>query len=222
MPHQHDSPPAGAAPSAAIGSTPQSAGQDATRGTMAGRSSAARDLHRRHLRQRRAAVRGAADVHQDGAAAASAARRGVVGGDGVLPDRAARRLRLCPSAHALRAGTHIGRHPSGGDDRRRALRCRCSIASRLGPAAGSPARRSGCSGCSRSRSACRSSRSPPTARCCRPGSRAPITRPRRTRISSMPPAMSEASSRCSPIRSWSSRSCGSAIRPGSGRSASCC
>ncbi len=37
MPHQHDSPPARAAPSAVIGSTPQSAGE-ATRGTMAGRS----------------------------------------------------------------------------------------------------------------------------------------------------------------------------------------
>ena len=40
-----------------------------------------------------------------------------------------------------------------------------------------PARRSGCSACSRPRSGCRSSRSPPTARCCRPGSRAPATRP---------------------------------------------
>ena len=34
---------------------------------------------------------------------------------------------------------------------------------------------SGCSACSRSRSDCRSSRSPPTIRCCRPGSSAPGT-----------------------------------------------
>ena len=47
----------------------------------------------------------------------------------------------------------------------------------LGPPAGRSARRSGCSACSRSRSGCRSSRSPPTRRCCRPGSRAPIIRP---------------------------------------------
>ena len=89
------------------------------------------------------------------------------------------------------------RHPSRGDGRRPASRCRCTIASGLGPAAARSARRSGCSACSRSRSGCRSSRSPPTARCCRPGSRAPITRRRRTRIFSMPPAMSEASWRCS-------------------------
>ena len=48
---------------------------------------------------------------------------------------------------------------------------------------------------------CRSSRSPPMGRCCRPGSCAPIIRPRRTRIFSMRRAMSEASSRSSPIRS---------------------
>ena len=48
----------------------------------------------------RAVVRGAADVHQDGAAAARRLAAGVVGGDGVLPGRAARRLCLCASADA--------------------------------------------------------------------------------------------------------------------------
>ena len=52
-------------------------------------------LHRRDLRQRAAAVLGAAAVHQDGAAAARRLAGGVVGGDGVLPVAAARRLRLC-------------------------------------------------------------------------------------------------------------------------------
>ena len=53
----------------------------------------------------------------------------------------------------------------------------------------------------RPRSACRFLRSPPTVRCCRPGSRAQITLPPKTRTSSMPPAMLEASSRSCPIRS---------------------
>ena len=52
-------------------------------------------LHRRDLRQRAAAVLGAAAVHQDGAAAARRLAGGVVGGDGVLPVAAARRLCLC-------------------------------------------------------------------------------------------------------------------------------
>ena len=45
-----------------------------------------------------------------------------------------------------------------------------SIARRLGRAADVRAMHSGCWACSRSRSGCRSSRSPPTIRCCRPGS----------------------------------------------------
>ena len=64
--------------------------------------------------------------------------------------------------------------------------------------------RSGCSACSRSRSGCRSSRSPPTIRCCRPGSCAPAIPTAPTRISSMPPPISAVSWRCCPIRCcWS-------------------
>ena len=68
-----------------------------------------------HLPERRAAVRGAADVHQDGAAAARRRARRVVGGDGVLPGRAARRLRLRASADALRARPPLGDDPSRRD-----------------------------------------------------------------------------------------------------------
>ena len=52
-------------------------------------------LYRGDLRQRAAAVLGAAAVHQDGAAAARRLAGGMVGGDGVFPVAAARRLRLC-------------------------------------------------------------------------------------------------------------------------------
>ena len=67
-------------------------------------------LHRCDLRQRAAAVLGAAIVHQDGAAAAGRLAGGVVGGDGVLPVAAARRLCLCafsdaaPQPHDSRGG----------------------------------------------------------------------------------------------------------------------
>ena len=67
-------------------------------------------LHRRDLRQCAAAVFGAAIVHQDGAAAARRLAGGVVGGDGVLPVAAARRLCLCafsdagPQPHDSRGG----------------------------------------------------------------------------------------------------------------------
>src|SRR6266852_5887893 len=52
-------------------------------------------LHRRDLCQRAVVVFRAASVYQDGAAAARRIAGGVVGGDGVLPVAAARRLRLC-------------------------------------------------------------------------------------------------------------------------------
>ena len=63
--------------------------------------------------------------------------------------------------------------PARGDGRRllHVAACRSPAAGAVRPRS---ARRSGCSACSRCRSACRSSRSPPTLRCCRPGSRAPI------------------------------------------------
>ena len=95
----------------------------------------ARNVHGGHLRQRRAAVRGAADVHQDGAAAARRRAVGVVGGDGVLPGRAARGLRLRALAHALRAGARVDRRPSRGDGRRR-VRAAAVDRDRLGAPAG--------------------------------------------------------------------------------------
>jgi hypothetical protein len=59
-------------------------------------------------------------------------------------------------------------------------------------------------GCLRCRSGCRSSRSPPTIRCCRPGSSAPATPTVPTRTSSTRPRISAASWRCCPIRCcWS-------------------
>ena len=62
-------------------------------------------LHGSDLRQRVAAVLGAAAVHKNGAAAARRLAGGVVGGDGVLPVAAARRLCLCalPDAAARTA-----------------------------------------------------------------------------------------------------------------------
>ena len=76
--------------------------------------------------------------------------------------------------------------------------CRCR--SRAPGASRRPrATRSGCSACSPSRSACRSLRSPPTIRCCRPGSCAPAIPPVPIPISSTPPRTSAASSRCSLI-----------------------
>ena len=70
-------------------------------------------LHRRDLRQRAAAVLGAAPVHQDGAAAARRLAGGVVGGDGVLPVAAARRLRLCAFPDADPQSHRSGRGASG-------------------------------------------------------------------------------------------------------------
>src|SRR5262249_39251790 len=60
--------------------------------------------------ERRVAVRGTADVHQDGAATTRRLATGVVGGDGVLSGDAARRLRLCPCAHAPGAATRFDPH----------------------------------------------------------------------------------------------------------------
>ena len=116
-----------------------------------------------------AAVRSAA-VHQDGVAAARRLARGVVGGDGVLPV-AARRLCLCASCRSAAARS-----------RSRSISRYLVIAlpdlaavdrGGLGRAA-DLAMASGCSACLRSRSGCRSSRSPPTIRCCKlPSSFAP-------------------------------------------------
>ena len=95
----------------------------------------ARNVHGGHLRQRRAAVHGAADVHQDGAAAPGRRAVGVVGGDRVLPGRVAGGLCLRPLAHALRAGPRVDPHPSRGDGRRH-LRAAAVDRHRLGAAAG--------------------------------------------------------------------------------------
>src|ERR1700736_4566030 len=57
-------------------------------------------LYVSHLCQRAAAVLGATPVHQDGAAAAWRLAGGVVGGDGVFPVAAARRLCLCALSDA--------------------------------------------------------------------------------------------------------------------------
>ena len=152
-------------------------------------------LCRRDFPLRRAAVRRAADVHQDGAAAARRHAVGVVGRDGVLPGRAARRLRLRARADELFARQALDHRPSRRDGGRVLF---LPLVDRhvVGPPAGRRRpRRSGCSACSRCRSACRSSRSRPTARCCRPGSRAPIIRPPPIRTSSMRRAISAASSR---------------------------
>ena len=97
---------------------------------------AARDVYRRHHPQCRAAVHGAADVYQDGAAPFWRRAVGVVGGYRVLPDCAARGLRLRPRAHALRGPSRIGRDPSSSDDRR-CIRAATVDPHRLGPPAGS-------------------------------------------------------------------------------------
>ena len=70
-------------------------------------------LHRRDLRQCAAAVFGAAAVHQDGAAAARRLAGGVVGGDGVLPVAAARRLCLCAFSDAAPQPRDSRGDPSG-------------------------------------------------------------------------------------------------------------
>src|SRR6516164_6043852 len=97
---------------------------------------AARDIYRRHHPQRRVAVHGAADVYQDGAAPFWRRAVGVVGGHRVLPDRAARGLRLRPLAHALRGPSRVGRDPSS-SDARRCTRAATVDPHRLGPPAGS-------------------------------------------------------------------------------------
>ena len=58
----------------------------------------------------------------------------MVGGDGVLPGRAARRLRLRACAHQVRAGTPLGHHPSRGDGDRVLLAAAVDRV-RLGPSA---------------------------------------------------------------------------------------
>jgi len=70
-------------------------------------------LHRRDLRQCVAAVFGAAAVHQNGAAAARWLAGGVVGGDGVLPVAAARRLCLCAFSDAASQSRDPGGDPPG-------------------------------------------------------------------------------------------------------------
>ena len=171
-----------------------------------------------HLPERRAVVRGAADVHQDGAAAAR--RRAGVWSVAMVFFQAAL-LAGYGYAHLLT------RYAPG---RRSVIiqlgvmvvACFCCRSRSRAAGAGRPrsARRSGCSACSRSRSGCRSSRSPPTRRCCRPGSRAPIIRRRTIPISSMPRATSAASWRCCPIRSLIEPFIRLTTRPGCGRSAS--
>ena len=160
-------------------------------------------LHGSDLRQRVAAVLGAAAVHQNGAAAARRFAGGVVGGDGVLPVAAARRLCLCALPDAAEEPHVAGGDPSGAAGGRAAdaaaVDCRRDGASRR-----PRAMRSGCSACSRSRSGCRFSRWRPTIRCCRPGSCAPAIPTVPIPIFSMPPRISAASWRCCPIRCcWS-------------------
>src|SRR6185312_5290134 len=70
-------------------------------------------LYRGDLRQRSAAVFGAALVHQDGAAAARRLAGGVVGGDGVFPVAVARRLRLRAFPDAGQKSRRSGRGASG-------------------------------------------------------------------------------------------------------------
>ena len=83
--------------------------------------------------------------------------------------------------------------------------------------------RCGWSACSWCRSGCRSSRSRPTIRCCRPGSCVPAIRTARIPTSSTPPRMSAAFSRCCPTRSCWNRCCRCAPRPSCGPPAiGCC
>ena len=63
-------------------------------------------------------VLGAAVVRQDGAPAPRRLAAGVVGGHGVLPGRAARRLCLCASPDQSPAGPRVGHRPCGAHDRR--------------------------------------------------------------------------------------------------------
>ncbi len=133
-----------------------------------------RRLHRRDLHQRAAAVRGAAAVHQAGAAAARRLAGGVVGGDGVLPVAIARRLSLRALPDAVENAAHAPVVIHLALLAVAALALPLSIAS-AGASRRQAATRSGCSACSPPRSACRSSRSPRTTRCCRHGSSAPAT-----------------------------------------------
>ena len=89
-------------------------------------------LRRGHLRERGAAVRRAAAVRQDGAAAARRHAGGLVGGDGVLPGDAAGRLCLCPSADARSCRAAFRRRAYRGDGGRDASRCRSAIAAGWG------------------------------------------------------------------------------------------
>ena len=146
-----------------------------------------------------------ADVCQDGAAEARRRAGGVVGRDGVLPDRVAGRLCLRPSVAPRAAATLGGGVPS------RAARLdappRCRSRSRPdGPRRRRKGPRSGCSGCLPSRSACRSSRCRRTRRCCRTGSRRAGTGRRVTLTCSMRHPTSVRSPHCSPIPSSSNRS----------------
>src|SRR6266702_4906645 len=81
---------------------------------------AADGLYGRDLRQCAAAVFGAAAVHQNGAAAARRLAGGVVGGDGVLPVAAARRLCLRALSDATPQPHDSGGGASGAADRRAA------------------------------------------------------------------------------------------------------
>jgi len=85
------------------------------RGFIRFAKTSARRFYRRDFPERGFAVRRAADVRQDGAAAARRLAGGVVGGDGVLPGGAAGGLCLCASDHARAAGALFGLHPSRGD-----------------------------------------------------------------------------------------------------------
>ncbi len=70
--------------------------------------------------ERTAAVRRAADVHAHGAAALGRLAIGVVGGDGLFPINASRRLCLRPRADNLPAALCAGRNSSCASDRGRA------------------------------------------------------------------------------------------------------
>src|SRR6188474_2704555 len=72
----------------------------------------ARHLHRRGFFERTAALWRAADVHAHGAAAPGRLAIGVVGGDGLFPVNAARRLRLCSRANDIAAALCAGRNSS--------------------------------------------------------------------------------------------------------------
>ena len=116
-----------------------------------------------------AAVLDPADVRQDGAAGARRLAVGVGGGDVLLPGRAAGRLLLRAPPHPPCSA------PADAASSTSACACWPSSCCRSDcRRAGASRRRAspicGSSACSRSASACRSSPSPPTRRCCRPGS----------------------------------------------------